>query len=50
MFQQRLEGVAQSVEQRTFNPLVLGSSPSALTSVLCRKSSLGNGLTPTNPE
>jgi hypothetical protein len=25
------EGVAQSVEQRTFNPLVLGSSPSALT-------------------
>ncbi len=25
------EGVAQLVEQRTFNPLVLGSSPSALT-------------------
>lgn len=25
------EGVAQSVEQRTFNPLVVGSSPTALT-------------------
>ena len=25
------EGVAQLVEQRTFNPLVLGSSPSTLT-------------------
>ena len=28
------EGVAQSVEQRTFNPLVLGSSPSTLTQSL----------------
>lgn len=25
-----IEGVAQSVEQRTFNPLVVGSSPTAL--------------------
>jgi hypothetical protein len=25
------EGVAQSVEQRTFNPLAAGSSPAALT-------------------
>ena len=26
-------GVAQSVEQRTFNPLVVGSSPTAFTDV-----------------
>ncbi len=30
-FVPRLDPVAQSAEQRTFNPLVLGSSPSGVT-------------------
>ncbi len=38
------EGVAQSVEQRTFNPLVLGSSPSALTLLFVRFSFVFMGI------
>jgi hypothetical protein len=33
----KLEGVAQSVEHRTFNPWVLGSSPSTLTCIFSCK-------------